>query len=186
MRASVVLPEPLSPMMVKISGLSAPTAEADVASTAANVLADEQAAHREELGDVVDFEQRGSCGSSHAAGGRLHQRLDIAASASRRCGDPDATVSSGGTSVLHLSMASGQRGWKRQPRRRLGEVGRAALEGRPLRGVADARQARDEVRRVGMLGRREQRARRRLLDQAAGIDDADAVGDVGMHAPCHG
>ena len=25
------------------------------------------------------------------------------------------TVSSGGTSIRHLSMASGQRGWKRQP-----------------------------------------------------------------------
>ena len=55
-----------------------------------------------------------------------------------------------------MSMASGQRGWKRQPRRRIGEIGRRAFERRAWRDVADPRQARDQMRGVGVARLREE------------------------------
>ena len=67
MRASVVLPEPDSPMMVKISGFSDLEREAHVAH-GVEVTARQKAADREGFRDVVDFEERGHCAGSTALG----------------------------------------------------------------------------------------------------------------------
>ena len=60
MRASVVLPLPDSPMMVKISGRSAVEREADVRPPRRTASRAEQPAHRVGPADVLDGEQVGS------------------------------------------------------------------------------------------------------------------------------
>ena len=72
--------------------------------------------------------------------GRFDQRVkcELAApgSASQHAAAwPSPTSKSGGSSTQR-SKASGQRGWKRQPRRDVRRVGRLADEDRPLRALA--------------------------------------------------
>ena len=78
-------------------------------------------------------------------------------------------------------MASGQRGWKRQPVGGSARLGGAPVEAFLRRGVADPRQAGDQVRGVGMARRAEDVGGAALLDQPAGIHDAEPVGEVGVH-----
>ena len=66
--------------------------------------------------------------------------------------------------------------------RRIGEIRRAALQSRALDIIADARQAADEMTRIGMARPREDGGRRTFLDEAAGIHDAEAVGEIGVDA----
>ena len=94
---------------------------------------------------------------------------------------PGATLASGGTSRRQMSIASGQRGWKRQPGGGSARLGGAPFEALLGRGVADARQAGDQVRGVGMARRAEDVGGAALLDQPAGIHDAEPVGEVGVH-----
>ena len=75
----------------------------------------------------------------------------------------------GRRAARHTSIASGQRGWKRQP-----GGGSARLGGRPssaARGAVSPMRGRLPIRcsRVGMARRAEQRRGRTLLDDAAGI-----------------
>ena len=71
---------------------------------------------------------------------------------------------------------------KAAPGRRIGETGRRAFKPLALHVIADARQAGDQVPGVGMKRIAKYLRRRGFLDQAAGIHDAEPVGEMGMHA----
>ena len=108
------------------------------------------------------------------------------ASASSGRGGPGSSgtrASSGGTSV-HCSNACGQRGRKWQPCGGVSSDGGEPGDRRqPLRAVAvDARDRAEQPPRVGVLRVVEELVERALLDDAAGVHDDDAVGDVGDDA----
>ena len=77
-------------------------------------------------------------------------------------------------------MAIGQRGWKRQPRGRIGQRRRLAVQALAGRDVADARQAGDQMGGIGVLRTVEQGLGRPLLGQPPGIHDGEAIGDGGV------
>src|SRR5262249_35208018 len=67
-------------------------------------------------------------------------------------------------------------------RRRIAEVRWRPIEALPLARIADARQAGDEVLRVGVHRLSKQPSRRRLLDEAARVHDAEAIGQRRMRS----
>src|SRR5215831_9753511 len=66
--------------------------------------------------------------------------------------------------------------------RRIGEIGWRTFEALPMSGIADARKAGNEVLGVGVHRRCKYSARRRLLDEAARVHNAEAVGERSVHA----
>ena len=132
------------------------------------------------LGDAFDGEEvlaqsAASAGSLCAAG----FTAGLAAKHATRW--PGASVVSSGTSRRQISIASGQRGWKRQP-----GGGAERFGGAPPRAFFSPtspilRQALDQMGGVGVKRLREDFAGRRLFDQAAGVHDAEPVGHVGVH-----
>ena len=80
-----------------------------------------------------------------------------------------------------MSMASGQRGWKRHPEGGSARFGGAPGSAVPRSVIADARQAGDEMGGVGMHRIVEELRRRSFFHQPARIHDAEPVGDIGMN-----
>src|SRR5512138_1276023 len=66
--------------------------------------------------------------------------------------------------------------------RRIGEIGWRSFEALALSVIADAGQAGNEVLGIGVHRRRKNSARRRLLDEAARVHNAEAVGERSVHA----
>ena len=146
-----------------------------------DIAARELSAHDEPLGDVGDLEQRGHPATLTLLAGDLLEGRHVGAAPARR-----AVIQSDRLEWRHLGLAllDGQRASrvKAAARRRFGKVGRSSLERRLGRGVADAWQGGDEMGGVRMPWRGKERACRRLFDEPARVDDADAVGGVGVHA----
>ena len=78
-------------------------------------------------------------------------------------------------------MASGQRGWKRQPLGGSNRAGRLAGKALAHAHVSDARKAADQVSGVGMLRSVKQCLCRTLLRQPACIHDREPIADRGVH-----
>ena len=62
------------------------------------------------------------------------------------------------------------------------QIRRTAFQALALSGIANTRQTRHQMRRVGVLGVSKQLVRRTLLDDASGVHDAQAVCQIRMHA----
>ena len=167
MRASVVLPLPeFADDREDFRPIAA--SEKLTPSTARTAPARQQPAAGVVAADIVQFEQRRGHGASPAP-------------RSRRRDAQGSIVCIGGTSRRQMSIASGQRGWKRQPARRVGQVGRRARQARLRRRVADARQAGDQMRGVGMARRAQQLGGRTFLHQPPGVHHAEPVAEIGVH-----
>ena len=102
------------------------------------------------------------------------------AASRRRAGRPSAMTSSG-CFCMHTDIASGQRGWKRQPGRRVDQVRRRAGDvveaGRAQRDRRPQQLARVGVGRLG-----EDLARVALLGDPAGVHHRDPVAGLGDDA----
>ena len=144
MRASVVLPLPDSPMMAKISGLSAATEKLTPSTARMRLRAEQPAAG-------VDPARHRPVRSSGAVMRRLHGEAgDAMRSARRLHGRHLAPADVHRQRAARMEAAAG---------RRVGQVGRRAGQAGLRRRVADARQAGDEMRGVGMARRAQQVAR---------------------------
>ena len=148
-----------------------------------DIAARELAAPDEALGDVRNLEQRGHWCTTTALSWEpiWESRRHVGAAPARR-----PVIQAHRLEWRHLGLAlfDGQRASrvKAAASGRFGKVGRSSLERRFGRGVADAWQGGDQMGGVGMPWCGEERARRRLFHEPARIDDADAVGGVGVHA----
>ena len=78
-------------------------------------------------------------------------------------------------------MANGQRGWNRQPGGGLSSDGRPARNADPFGTIREFGQRADQVLRVRVEWFVEQRAGVSFLHHLAGVQDQDAVGQVGVH-----
>ena len=131
-RPSVVLPQPDSPTMATAS--PSPTSKRDAVERvhgrmrAADDLA-QRARHREVLHDIAKLDERCHVLGSNAAVRR------VSASLSRWQAERWAPLPFMAASMLQAGWANGQRGTKRQPDRRLAQVGRAAADRHQLQRV---------------------------------------------------
>ena len=180
-RASVVFPDPDSPMIVKISDGVGRQREIGI-DDGIDIATRELAAHDEALGDVGDLEQRGHSARPRGLLGPIRASgAHVGAAPARR-----AMIQPDRLEWRHLGLAllDGERATrvKAAARGRFGKVGRSSLERRFGRGVTDAWQGGDQMGGVRMPWCGKERARRRLFHEPSGVHDADAVGGVGVHA----
>ena len=136
--------------MVKISGVAVRDREAHVLDRVEMVAA-EQAAHRVGAGDRLDAEQVAAHAAAGADSAGAGLTAGLAAKQATRC--PGASVVSAGRSIaadVHRQRAARMEAAAGRRRRK---VRRRAAQALALRGVADPRQALDQVLRVGMQRR---------------------------------
>ena len=170
MRASVDLPLPDLPMIVKISGRRA--VRVKLTSLTASTRRRDSSPPVQKLRLTPRTSRSCRADAAHCT------VPSVTAWQATRCPPPSDCM--GGTTMpadIHRDRAARM---EAAARRRIGKVGRRAFQPLARFGVADPGQAADQVDGVGMARIAEDIAGAALLDQPPGIHDAQPVGQVGV------
>ena len=155
--------------------LAGPDLEADAIDRVDEIdrLAKQPPVDREELAEIVDLQKRLAHALAPIVTGTLSQCQQATLW-------PPPMSSRGGSSTTHLLGCEGAPGMEAAPGWWIEQVGRLALQrGEFPPGSGDGRSGAEQKVRVGVARALEHLEGGPVLDELAGIHDADRVGDLG-------